>query len=101
MIDTFKIATWNVNSLRIRLTHLTSWVAKHQPDIIALQEIKVEDKNFPISAIRDMGYHAIYAGFQILFYIQCSKTLLPPDFSGHVDFSNVSTREYVVEPAPK
>lgn len=62
MNDAYKIATWNINSLRVRLTQLINWIAEHQPDIIALQEIKVEDQHFPISAIQEIGYHAVYAG---------------------------------------
>lgn len=57
-----KIASWNVNSLRVRLPHLTEWLAQAQPDVVALQEIKVEDKNFPIAEINAMGYHAVFSG---------------------------------------
>ncbi len=57
-----KIATWNVNSLRVRLPQLLIWLAEHQPDIIALQETKLEDKNFPVAEIKQAGYEAIYHG---------------------------------------
>ena len=59
---TFKIASWNVNSLRVRLPHLETWLAQEQPDVIALQEIKLEDKNFPIAEITAAGYHAVFSG---------------------------------------
>ncbi|MCC6202022.1 MAG: exodeoxyribonuclease III [Gammaproteobacteria bacterium] len=56
------IATWNVNSLRARLPLLLSWSAATLPDIIALQETKVPDEDFPGEAIGAAGYHALYAG---------------------------------------
>jgi exonuclease III len=43
----FSVATWNVNSLKIRLTHLTDWLALHPSDIVCLQETKLADENFP------------------------------------------------------
>ncbi|HUW79383.1 MAG TPA: endonuclease/exonuclease/phosphatase family protein, partial [Acidocella sp.] len=46
-----KIATWNVNSLKVRLPQVLEWLATHQPDVLCLQETKLEDKNFPIGAI--------------------------------------------------
>lgn len=57
-----RIATWNVNSLNVRLPHLLDWLATATPDVIGLQEIKCEDAKFPIDAIREAGYEAVYAG---------------------------------------
>ncbi|MFQ5993589.1 MAG: exodeoxyribonuclease III [Acidiferrobacterales bacterium] len=57
-----KIATWNVNSLRVRLGQVLGWLADNQPDILCLQETKLTDENFPIEEIRQAGYDAIYAG---------------------------------------
>lgn len=57
-----KIATWNVNSLKVRLDQLINWLDKNQPDILAIQETKTEDHNFPLSQINAAGYQAIYAG---------------------------------------
>ena len=57
-----KIATWNVNSLRVRLLHVLDWIKAEQPDILALQETKTEDKNFPIEDIEKAGYKVIYSG---------------------------------------
>ena len=57
-----KIATWNVNSLNVRLPHLLEWLQNTSPDIVGLQELKCEDAKFPIEAIREAGYHAIFAG---------------------------------------
>lgn len=58
----FKIATWNVNSLRVRLPDLLQWLASAQPDVVALQETKLEDKNFPLVEIRQAGYDVVYSG---------------------------------------
>jgi len=57
-----RIATWNVNSLKVRLPHVLDWLAKHQPDALCLQETKLEDGNFPAEAIKAAGYHAVYSG---------------------------------------
>ena len=57
-----KLATWNVNSLNVRLGHLTTWLQKHQPDVICLQETKLEDAKFPADALREAGYEAVFSG---------------------------------------
>ena len=57
-----KIATWNVNSLKVRLPQVLDWLAINQPDVLCLQETKLQDENFPIAAIAAAGYHTIYAG---------------------------------------
>jgi exodeoxyribonuclease-3 len=51
-----KIASWNVNSLKVRLPHLEEWVKLAQPDVLALQETKLEDHAFPHAAIEALGY---------------------------------------------
>ncbi|HUY03541.1 MAG TPA: endonuclease/exonuclease/phosphatase family protein, partial [Rhodocyclaceae bacterium] len=57
-----KIATWNVNSLKVRLPQVLAWLATHQPDVLCLQETKLEDKNFPIDAIEAAGYRTVSSG---------------------------------------
>ncbi len=57
-----KIASWNVNSLKIRLPHLAQWCAGAAPDILALQETKLEDAAFPRAAIEELGYQAVFSG---------------------------------------
>lgn len=57
-----KIATWNVNSLKVRLPHLQDWLLSAQPDVIALQETKTEDANFPQIAIQEGGWNVVFAG---------------------------------------
>ncbi|WNL46282.1 exodeoxyribonuclease III [Dyella sp. BiH032] len=57
-----KIASWNVNSLKVRLPQLTEWAAEAKPDVIALQETKLEDAKFPVDELAAAGYRAVYSG---------------------------------------
>lgn len=57
-----KLATWNVNSLKVRLPHLIDWLGREPLDVVCLQETKLEDTNFPVQALRDIGYSAAYCG---------------------------------------
>ncbi len=57
-----KIASWNVNSLKVRLPHLQQWLAESKPDVVALQETKLTDDKFPVAEIEAMGYHVAFSG---------------------------------------
>ena len=57
-----KIASWNVNSLNVRLPHVERWCAQAQPDVLALQETKQEDAKFPAAALEAAGYHSAFWG---------------------------------------
>ena len=57
-----KIATWNVNSIRVRLPQVQEWLKKNNPDVLCLQETKITDEEFPVAELRGAGYHAAYAG---------------------------------------
>ena len=57
-----RIATWNVNSLRVRLETLVPWLTQDGPDVVCLQETKVTDDLFPIQALADLGYQAVFTG---------------------------------------
>ncbi|MEY3410860.1 MAG: hypothetical protein RL593_436, partial [Pseudomonadota bacterium] len=57
-----KIATWNVNSLNVRLPHVLDWIAENKPDALCLQETKQEDIKFPYEALKEAGYNAIHTG---------------------------------------
>ena len=57
-----KIATWNVNSLKVRLPHVLDWLAASQSDILCLQETKTTDENFPVGEIEAAGYHVVFSG---------------------------------------
>jgi exodeoxyribonuclease III len=57
-----KLATWNVNSLKVRLPQVLEFLGAHQPDVLCLQETKSEDAKFPIAEINAAGYQAVYSG---------------------------------------
>ena len=57
-----KIATWNVNSIRARLPRVVPWLREHRPDIVCMQETKVEDDSFPREPLEDEGYNLVVSG---------------------------------------
>jgi len=57
-----KLATWNVNSLKVRLPHLLDWLGKHAVDIVCLQETKLTDDKFPQAELQAAGYRSVFAG---------------------------------------
>lgn len=57
-----KIASWNVNSLKVRLEQVLDWCGTAEPDVLALQETKLTDANFPAAEIEAAGYHAVHSG---------------------------------------
>ena len=56
------VATWNVNSLRVRLPHLTEWLAANPVDVIALQETKLPDADFPAADLQALGWNSACSG---------------------------------------
>jgi exodeoxyribonuclease-3 len=57
-----KLATWNVNSLKVRLPHVLDWLRQNTPDALCLQELKLEDAKFPKAEIESAGYHSAFLG---------------------------------------
>lgn len=57
-----KLASWNVNSLKIRLEQVLEWLDSSQVDVLALQETKLIDEHFPTAAFLDKGYHVVFSG---------------------------------------
>src|SRR5450432_4430112 len=57
-----KVATYNVNSIRQRLPIVLDWLAENKPDVMCVQETKVQDHEFPVDPIRAAGYHATFRG---------------------------------------
>ena len=57
-----KIASWNVNSLNVRLPHLQEWLRLQSPDVLGLQETKLEDSRFPDTALIEQGYRSVFVG---------------------------------------
>jgi exodeoxyribonuclease III len=73
-----KIATYNVNSVRRRLPLVLAWLEQHQPDVLCLQETKVQDSDFPLRAIEAAGYHAVIRG-QKAYNGVATLTRKPPE----------------------
>lgn len=83
-----KIATWNVNSMKVRLAHVLDWLAAERPDVLCLQELKCEDGGFPLAEIEAAGYRAVchgqktYNGVAILSLGEATEVLRDiPGFS--------------------
>jgi exodeoxyribonuclease-3 len=57
-----KLATWNVNSLKVRLPHLLEWLAANPVEVMCLQETKQQDADFPQAALQEAGYHSVFSG---------------------------------------
>jgi exodeoxyribonuclease III len=57
-----KLATWNVNSLNVRMPHLLQWLRDNPVDVMALQETKLSDDKFPAAELRDAGFHVTWHG---------------------------------------
>ena len=57
-----KIATWNVNSMKVRLPHVLEWLAANEPDVLVLQEIKQVSEAFPVDDLREAGYASLANG---------------------------------------
>ena len=58
----FKLASWNVNSLKVRIDQVLEWLESSQVDVLAMQETKLTDDNFPTAAFTDRGYYVVFAG---------------------------------------
>jgi exodeoxyribonuclease-3 len=57
-----KIVTFNINNINKRLDNLVAWLAKTEPDVVCLQELKAEQRAFPEPALRDLGYRSVWQG---------------------------------------
>jgi exodeoxyribonuclease III len=60
--DPLKVATFNINNINKRLDNLLAWLAKAEPDVVSLQELKAEQEAFPVKALRALGYEAVWKG---------------------------------------
>ena len=77
----FKIATFNVNSVRSRLPILERWLAGNRVDCLCLQETKVEDGSFPVSFFEGLGFHLCFSGEKSYNGVAIASTV-PPDEHG-------------------
>src|SRR5579863_4185828 len=59
---TLKIATFNINNVNKRLDNLMAWLRRAQPDVVCLQELKVEQRAFPAGALGELGYGGVWLG---------------------------------------
>ncbi len=57
-----KIATWNVNSIRVRIEHVEKFLQEEKPDLLCIQETKAQDKDFPLDSFKKEGYFAVFSG---------------------------------------
>ncbi len=86
-----KFATWNVNSLKIRLPHVLDWLERNPVEVLALQETKLTDDKFPVAALEAAGYHAsfvgqkTYNGVAILSRLAMPATDVSIDIPGFAD----------------
>jgi len=84
--DSMKVISFNVNSIRSRLHQLAAVIDKHQPEIIALQETKVQDDDFPQDDIRSLGYRALWFGQKTHYGVAILSRSEPADIQ--YGFSN-------------
>ena len=82
-----KIATWNVNSMKVRLPHVAEWLQANDPDVLVLQEIKQLTENFPADELQAIGYQSIasgqktYNGVAVIGKTPCTNPITDfPDF---------------------
>lgn len=82
-----KVATWNVNSIRTRLTHVTTWLQDTGVDVLCMQETKVQDEGFPRQAFSDLGYDLLISGQKSYNGVAIASRL--PLTSGSIGFADV------------
>jgi len=83
----WRVASWNVNSLRVRLPQLVSWLEGTMPDVVGLQETKLTDDAFPHEALQAAGYHAVASGQKTYNGVALLARELPIDIV--TDFSDL------------
>ena len=80
-----KLATWNVNSLKVRSPQVLEFLAAQKPDVLVLQETKLEDAKFSVSDLNTAGYHAVFCGQKTYNGVAILSPTLPVDVGdGHL-----------------
>jgi exodeoxyribonuclease-3 len=74
-----KIASWNVNSIRVRLPHVLDWLETQQPDVLGLQELKMPSGDFPAAEFKKIGYHAVANGQKTYNGVALLSRISPSD----------------------
>jgi exodeoxyribonuclease III len=88
-----KLATWNVNSLNVRLTHVIDWLKANPVDALCLQELKLEDAKFPVAAFDEIGYNAVFSGQKTYNGVAIISKSRPEDVLRDMsDFDDVQKR---------
>src|SRR5690348_14724562 len=87
-----KIATYNVNSIRKRLPIVLAWLEQHRPDVMCLQETKVQDEAFPLLDLTALGYHVTLRGHTGYNGV-ATLSLRPPDSVLHGFFDECADQE--------
>jgi len=90
-----KIATWNVNSLRVRLPQLIEWLAAIKPDVVGLQETKLIDDDFPVAEIEAAGYHAVFTGQKTYNGVATLSRASAADIERELPDANDSQRRFL------
>ena len=94
---TFRLATYNVNSIRSRLHIIIPWLKKNQPDVLCMQETKVEDGKFPVSEFEDADYHIIFKGEKRYNGVAVASLENPKDVSFGLDDGGPSDKDRLIK----
>lgn len=81
----FKIATYNANSIRSRITLVQDWLSRERPDVLCLQETKVQDQDFPQGAFTEIGYNIVFRGQKAYSGVAIAALEGPDDVSFGLD----------------
>lgn len=82
---TFKVATFNANSIRSRMPLILDWLQEHQPDVVCFQETKVQDPEFPAEPFREAGYHVVFRGQRAYAGVAVASREEPQDVAFGLD----------------
>ena len=97
-MEVFKIATFNANSLRVRLGQILAWMKAENPDVVCIQETKVQDKDYPLQTILDAGYNTVFAGQKSHAGVAIISKTLPRNpvagFEDGTDFARILRFKY-------
>ena len=91
----FSIATWNINSVRLRLPLVMQYLAQHQPDVLCLQETKCPDDLFPFEAFREAGYPHIEVNGQKGYHGVATISRRPLSESDRIGFCNIGDSRHL------
>ncbi len=84
-ISSWKVATYNTNSIRARIELVTNWLKRESPDVLCLQETKVQDKDFPVEPFQQAGYHVVFRGQKSYAGVAIASRSEPQDVRSGLD----------------